>query len=85
MTIPGLNPGRHGGKRATNRLSYGAAFSRPVTGIALHFTLQKKYAYEITLQNRVVCRTKPAGRSVNGCGVEDKIKEMCPFIRSNVE
>jgi hypothetical protein len=25
---PGLNPGRRGGKPATNRLSYGAAFNR---------------------------------------------------------
>jgi hypothetical protein len=28
---PGLNPGRHGGKPATNRLSYGAATLEPVT------------------------------------------------------
>jgi hypothetical protein len=26
MTRPGLNPGRRGGKPATNRLSYGAAY-----------------------------------------------------------
>jgi hypothetical protein len=29
---PGLNPGRRGGKAATNRLSYGAAFMRNVAG-----------------------------------------------------
>jgi hypothetical protein len=28
---PGLNPGRRGGKSATNRLSYGAAYDRSVT------------------------------------------------------
>jgi hypothetical protein len=28
---PGSNPGRHGGKPATNRLSYGAAFTSTVT------------------------------------------------------
>jgi hypothetical protein len=28
---PGLNPGRHGGKPATNRLSYGAAYVGALT------------------------------------------------------
>jgi hypothetical protein len=32
---PDANPGRRGGKPATNRLSYGTAFPRPVTEIAL--------------------------------------------------
>jgi hypothetical protein len=31
LTRPGLNPGRRGGKPATNRLSYGAAVPRLVT------------------------------------------------------
>jgi hypothetical protein len=32
---PGLNPGRRGGKPATNRLSYGAAPSGPVSWLLL--------------------------------------------------
>jgi hypothetical protein len=31
---PGLNPGRHGGKPATNRLSYGAALYIRVTDVS---------------------------------------------------
>jgi hypothetical protein len=29
---PGLNPGRHGGKMATNRLSYGEGLSKQLCG-----------------------------------------------------
>jgi hypothetical protein len=37
---PGLNPGRRGGKPATNRLSYGAAMA-----IILHITLYTVISY----------------------------------------
>jgi hypothetical protein len=36
MTKPGLNPGRRGGKPATNRLSYGAASPRSLMLLFYH-------------------------------------------------
>jgi hypothetical protein len=54
-TDPGLNPGRRGGKPATNRLSYGAAPMRTVNSFRLqivcsiyHFFL---FTYTISNQN----------------------------------
>jgi hypothetical protein len=40
---PGLNPGRRGGKPATNRLSYGAAFSYSL--ILLQTLYSQSYPY----------------------------------------
>jgi hypothetical protein len=39
---PGLNPGRRGGKPATNRLSYGAAASLDNLQVALHHRMCNK-------------------------------------------
>jgi hypothetical protein len=43
---PGLNPGRRGGKPATNRLSYGAAFIRGSSTISSSTELYK-YVYTV--------------------------------------
>jgi hypothetical protein len=54
-TLP--NPGRRGGKPATKRLSYGVAFSQPVTGIAFTFLLNcEQYFFFIFLVSiRINC------------------------------
>jgi hypothetical protein len=47
---PGLNPGRHGGKRATNRLSYGAVLglSLPVNILYWSLTLREEPIYAVS-------------------------------------
>lgn len=44
-----------------------------------YFGSSKKYAYELTLQNCVVHRTKPASRSMSGCGFHDETKRDTSF------
>jgi hypothetical protein len=44
---PGSNPGRHGGKPATNRLSYGAALCETVGGILILMSVFRRDVFRL--------------------------------------
>jgi hypothetical protein len=53
MTWPGANPGRRGGKPATNRMSYGTAYK-------VFSWIQSKYFYKMD----ITCTGKKKGKAI---------------------